>query len=140
MKTIIQEDSYGCGIACIAMITGKSYRDIKNRHVDDIRRRYGDNRDSIDISVMRLIISQYGINLPEDRDFDDWEEIVSSDEQKDCLVAINCRGSGYNAEYHWVVYDGEAEFVRDPNNTIKKHERRDFGKMKPYFYMPIEYA
>jgi hypothetical protein len=38
MKLVLQQDDYGCAIACIAMVTGRTYEDVKQDWRTDVSR------------------------------------------------------------------------------------------------------
>lgn len=39
MKLIRQEEAYGCGIACVAMILGKTYAEVRNDFLNDFEKK-----------------------------------------------------------------------------------------------------
>ena len=55
------------------------------------------------------------------------------------LLAIKWHLEQGQACWHWVVFvrDSEGERVLDSKRLLKRHVRRDFGRMKPKWYMAV---
>lgn len=137
MQTIRQEHPTGCALACLAMLSGQSYQAIYARFGGRIRQEYGDNLLSISELTMRQFCAELGITMDPDIDFEDWSVLTHGTDI--ALVAINPKTRGSEPpDWHWVVYDGKAGFVRDPHHTIQRTERTDYGRMRPYFYARVE--
>jgi ABC-type bacteriocin/lantibiotic exporter with double-glycine peptidase domain len=132
MRLVKQKDDWGCGIACVSMITGRSYSSVKSR----LKKIFPDY-DYVDpedyktnnLEIKRLLIS-YKIIEPGQRfkAVNDWNKI-----QGIALIAIKFNKQG---NWHWVVLDARTseKYVLDP---LKKKKRKDWGRMKPHHYLQI---
>lgn len=61
MRKVIQKDEYGCGAACLAMLTGMTYKKA-------VRSIYGqDEVDYTGTTEIRLALEKYGITLSKKR-------------------------------------------------------------------------
>ena len=135
MKTVIQEDNNGCGLACVAMLAGEAYSTIKTRYVNYIQKKYGGRSEAIGFDDIKMFLRDYNIKISNQKNFDDWNDIVVQRKNEALLVAINGKDLPSGDDFwHWVIYDGENNLVRDPNNKVKNHERTDFSRMRPYFF------
>lgn len=105
MKRIEQRNAKegDCGIACIAMITGKPYEEIelsfrKNDLIAEDGTMYTFHKDLI------IILEQFGYSVKRKR-FTKWSNV-----QTPAIVKINPRT---NNRWHWVVYSHERTIL-DP--------------------------
>ena len=91
-----------CGIACIAMITGKTYEEIEDafqeKRLVSNGEYYTFHKDLIDI------LTSFGYQVKR-RTFSSWEEV-----QYPAIVKVNVRAGNY---WHWVVLAGERQIL-DP--------------------------
>lgn len=136
MKRIVQNDPTGCGIACVAMLSEKSYQKVKSELLESSkfskkRTFYTDDND------LRKLSSKFGISLGRLRQFRTWSEIPDKS-----IVAINYKKNDEDPEWHWVVFRriNNEEFVFDPKKAIKKVKRTDFGRMKAKWYLKSNIA
>lgn len=112
MRTIIQKDSTGCGIACISMLVDKPYNEVKEKmkllNCFDTR---GYRTNCSDLKkALRYYKKKYS---KEKYKKIDWESL-----KKDAIVEIK-----YNKKKdtsHWVVFDKEKKCVRNPETKSKK--------------------
>lgn len=127
----VQVDSTGCGIACVAMLTGKSYEYIKQVGLENdiFSTKKAFYTDTADIVKMLKIL---GIHSERGRKVSNWDTIKSIS-----IVGINYRES--SDTWHWVVYipNEEEKYVLDPNKKIKTDKRTDFSRMKLRSYIPV---
>ncbi len=132
---IVQEETTGCGLACIAMLTGSSYGQIKKTasslgiHVDDPRLWS-------DTAYMRTLLRHYHL-LPslQEIPFRTWSTLPSL-----ALLAIKWHLQAQRPSWHWVVYHsnhGDA-VVLDPKKGLRNNRRTDFGRMKPKWYITVQ--
>src|SRR5687768_2221892 len=103
MRLVRQLDEYGCGLACVAMITGRSYSAIREALGDD---EVGPTQLSDLKEVMRRHRIRCGERLvplrtrsPMDLPFD-------------ALLKVNPRRAG--REWHWVIWDHRRKRILDP--------------------------
>ena len=134
MKRIIQKDSSGCGLACIAMIAGISYRQVRKWST-----KIGCSKDGhfdTDASDLRELASCSKIALASrKRQFRSWDKIPHKS-----IVAINYMEK--TDSWHWVVFarDGDRKYVLDPKPSIKSDQRTDFWRMKGKWFLPVDSA
>ena len=129
LKRIEQGDDSGCGIACVAMVTGKTYPQAKKFFLERVflptekkphTRHYQLRRALRMLSV-----------ATEKRAFRNWRSIESLS-----IVPINRRQDG---GWHWVIFvpNGVRPYILDPM-TGKGRRRYDFRGMKARgFYIAV---
>jgi ABC-type bacteriocin/lantibiotic exporter with double-glycine peptidase domain len=117
MKRVIQEDEAGCGIACVAMVTEKTYLQAKRFFLERIflptdRKPYTRHYQ------LRRALWKLGI-ATEKRPFRRWRSIDTN-----AIVPINRRQDG---GWHWVVFirEGNRPYILDPAPE-KWRQRYDF--------------
>jgi len=132
IKRIIQDDASGCGLACVAMIVGATYAEVKklaldNGILEEKRTFYTISRDLISL------LNYFNFKAERERKVSHWSSIQSLS-----IVAINFRESSNS--WHWVVYvpDENQGYVLDPHKKIKKEQRRDLSRMRLRSYIPID--
>lgn len=132
IKRILQEDATGCGLACVAMIVGKTYAEVKKMALDngileEKRTFYTISSDLINL------LDCFNFKAQRGRKVNHWSSV-----QTVSIVAINFRES--NKSWHWVVYvpDENQGYVIDPHKKIKNDKRVDFSRMRLRSYIPIE--
>ena len=118
MKTVRQKDEIGCGIACVAMLSGVTYDEARKTlfpkgavkrtssgKLFDALRKFGRK------PVAKRMISLKHVDLDHFAD--------------DCLV-----GAFLGSDRHWVVWDAAAKRIRDPY-------KGDY-QLKVVKYMPVK--
>jgi len=142
----LQHDRTGCGLACVAMLAGIGYAQARTlaRALAIGPRPYryragGGLRTAregwlTDARQLRRMLAVLRIRSGGERAVRDWRECDG-----DGLVAINPRADG---TWHWVVYlhDPVSPRVLDPNPRVRRDPRRDFGRMRPARFVPVEIA
>ncbi|MFK3648025.1 hypothetical protein ACI2IY_06245 [Lysobacter enzymogenes] len=140
----LQHDRTGCGLACVAMLAGIGYAQARTlaRALAIGPRPYryragGGLRTAragwlTDAQQLRRMLTVLRIRSGAERAVGGWSECDG-----DGLVAINAREDG---TWHWVVYlhDADSPRVLDPNPRVRRGERRDFGRMRPARFVPVE--
>ena len=134
MKPVIQEDTTGCGIAAVAALAGVNYRQARQRAA-----RVGiDPEDRTlwsDTAYVRRLLAAYGLRaLPGEQPFSDWQGLPER-----ALLAIKWHRENGKPFWHWVVFvrAGQEAFVLDSKRSLKHNLRRDFGRMKPRWFIPV---
>ena len=131
MRIVKQDDPTGCGIACIAMLAGTDYSSVKELAVKQIE---FDNSVTFytDTNDLKKLGKNFNIELGEQRDFKSFQELPEI-----AILAINYNKN--SERWHWVVYrrNSNDEFVCDPRKTIKTDKRRDFGRIKAKWFVPV---
>jgi ABC-type bacteriocin/lantibiotic exporter with double-glycine peptidase domain len=126
---IWQEDTTGCGLAVVAMITGNTYQQVKRKAIKKritTKSFFGTRSFQI-----RKLLKLYGYAGRRKKKFKKWREIPSSS-----IVATNFQNNGW---FHWVL------FIRSENDCYlldpwhkKCDKKRDFRGMGIGYYISIE--
>lgn len=134
MNPVIQEDTTGCGIASVATLAGVSYREVK-----DVASQLGiqstDSRLWSDTAFVRNLLSHYGLQAdPKEQPFKSWHRLPPL-----ALLAIKWHRKHNHACWHWVVFwqNSQEPVVWDPKRSLKNNLRRDFGRMKPKWFISL---
>lgn len=132
-KIVVQEDATGCGIACAAMLAGKTYHAAKKRAKDlgifpDDRQLYSDIYD------LRPLLESYNIRIGKKLPFRSWDDLPSP-----AIVAINYRADVDHDSWHWAVFhrNRRGPVVLDPRRDLRRNVRTDLGKLRPKWYIPV---
>ena len=129
MKRVIQEDEAGCGIACVAMVTGKTYLQAKRFFLERIFLPT-DRKPHTRHYQLQCALRKLGI-ATEKRPFRHWRAIETLS-----VVTISRRS---DTGWHWVVFvpNGDRPYILDPMPG-KGRRRYDFRGMKARgFYIAI---
>ena len=113
MRLVKQFDDEGCGLACVAMAAGTTYRTARDFTFPD-----GD----VGVTSMkrlREIMEHHGVNLGER--LIPFRTRQPDDLPFDALLKVNVRKEG--SEWHWVVWDHERQQVLDPKRPPYKRLR-----------------
>ncbi|VFQ42802.1 hypothetical protein [Desulfoluna butyratoxydans] len=134
MKPVIQEETTGCGIAACAALAGIGYqecRTIANR----MGILAGDKALWSQTGHVRQLLSELGVPVEQaEIPFTGWEELPDK-----ALLAIKWRMEDGKPFWHWVVFARQhtGSVVLDSKKGLKHNTRRDFGRMKPKWYIPV---
>jgi len=135
MNPVIQEEFTGCGIASAAAIAGISYQQAKV-----VANRIGiyaeDTSLWSDTEYVRRLLAEFDIKTDlNEKPFHDWDSLP------DCaLLAIKWHLEQDQPFWHWVVFvrkDGQ-QYVLDSKQDLKTNIRKDFGKMKPKWFIEVD--
>jgi len=134
MRRRKQFDTTGCGLACIATLANKPYTDVRKVAISKL----GFDTDGDFYTKTEQLIklgSLFGVKISAKRrhQFKGWVHLPNS-----AILAIN-----YNKDsesWHWVVFRRVAytAYVIDPRRSVKTNRRTDFGRMKPFAFLPID--
>lgn len=123
MKPVVQMDRTGCGIAAAAAIAGVSYADAKATAASvGVSPRIPACGPPLVLSAART------------RPFTRWDALP------DCaLLAIKWHVEEGRPHWHWVVFHRAAGAARvlDSRRGLAHSMRRDFGRMKPKWYLTM---
>ena len=132
-RIVIQEDATGCGIACAAMLAGKTYHAAKKRAKNlgifpDDRTLYSDIYD------LRPLLESYNIRIGKKVPFRNWKELPTP-----AILAINYRADIGSPSWHWAVFHkgDSGPVVLDPSRKLHTNERSDLGKLRPKWYVQV---
>ena len=117
MKTIKQKEENDCGVACVAMLTGKTYEEARADIYPSGRSKLTKTKDLSKalVKLGRKPLSDrrqpFGSKTPRDLD-------------TDALVFVEMDDG--NDSKHWVVWDAKAKKLRDPYYTKHDHHLRGY--------------
>lgn len=131
VKRVVQEDPTGCGLACVAMVAGETYTEIRRLAieylgVDPVGPFY------TDLDDLRYMLNWYGYGVLRSTSFKSYTPISPIS-----IMGIERNGSG--VEDHWVVHVkcGLDRYVLDPAPGVKSEQRRDWWRLHPVSYANI---
>lgn len=134
MEPVIQEEVTGCGIAASAAIAGVTYAEAKKR-ANALGIYAADKTLWSDTEYVRTLLREFGISVsPKETPFESWERLPDK-----ALMAIKWHTEQGKPFWHWVVFvrEGGKEMVLDSKKTLKSNIRRDFGRIKPKWYIGV---
>ena len=122
MRRVQQLDDMGCGVACVAMLTGQSYSAIRDlmypNGPDTIRGTHGEQ--------LRHALACFGCKTVELVRFKKGTRYQSLTFDAVLKVGLTKRSVGG----HWVVWDSERRRVLDP-------DRQQAGRYRPTSYLQV---
>lgn len=127
VKHTFQKDDSGCGIACISMVVGKSYYEVKAILFEQNFYKNLDDDLSTTFKELAKAFDLFKINTSKKRKFKMWKNIPAK-------IAIASTNYDKYGIWHWVLFvrDIEGFFIYDPGKPKKKI--RDLrGKMSGWF-------
>ncbi len=134
MKPVVQLERTGCGIAAVAAIAGISYRQAQQT-ANQLGIFASDRRLWSETGHVRHLLQQYRLRpASTEQPFRSWSRLPNL-----ALLAIKWHREQGRPCWHWVVFvrDSEGERVLDSKRSLKCHVRRDFGRMKPKWYLAV---
>nr|WP_298523124.1 hypothetical protein [uncultured Halomonas sp.] len=134
MKPVIQEEVSGCGIAASAALAGVSYAEAK-RKANALGIYATDTALWSDTEYVRQLLSEFGVSVSsKETRFESWEHLPDK-----ALMAIKWRMERSKPFWHWVVFarEGGQEMVFDSKKALQSNVRRDFGRIKPKWYIEV---
>jgi ABC-type bacteriocin/lantibiotic exporter with double-glycine peptidase domain len=134
VKAVIQEEISGCGIAAVAALAGVSYGQAKRR-ANSLGIYARDRSLWSDTDYVRRLLKTYGLHAPSgEPPFRDWATLPDR-----ALLAIKWHRENGRPFWHWVVFvrEGDDAYVLDSKKALKQHCRRDFGRIKPKWFIPV---
>jgi len=134
MKPVVQEEISGCAIASAAAIAGISYAKAK-RVANNIGIYANDSTLWSETDAIRHLLDQLGIQVGNKAiPFSSWDSLPNC-----ALLSIKWHLEKNKPYWHWVVFvreDGQ-EYVLDSKKTLKTNIRKDFGRMKPKWFIEV---
>ena len=137
LMRVVQEDHFGCGIACIAMVAGTDYASVR-QHLVDLPGFQGDgNFETYDCHLRQLLGTHYGIRLARKGKLEHrarmsvnkFEDYIQRKRLKShAILAVNPRCHG--ARWHWIVWDDEQCRVLDPKTP-------PYTMISPLYYLKV---
>ena len=118
MKTVRQEDENDCGVACVAMLTGASYAEVREALYPAGRVR------KLKTAELCAALKAFGRKPAEGR-----RQPFSGKELKDltadALVFVTLHNNG-TENRHWIVWDFKAQKPRDPFHPKCPYDLRGY--------------
>lgn len=134
MKPVIQEEVTGCGIAASAAIAGISYAEAKA--VANESGIFADDQSLWSkIEPVQQLLKQLGFQTAKSTSpFSSWEALPDL-----ALLAIKWHEEKGLPFWHWTVFvrDTSSCYVLDSKKVLKQHVRKDFGRIKPKWYLKV---
>ena len=106
MKRIVQQDPHGSGIACVAMLSGKSYRTVRKEMFPN------GVISGTDTGGLRKALAVYGLERA--HHLVPFRSTKYEDLEDNAILKVNPRRGG--AEGHWVVWDVTRRRLLDPRD------------------------
>jgi len=135
LKSVIQEETTGCGIASVANILGISYSEMKIKaNASGI---YATDKTLwSDTQYVRRMLSESGVESSNsETPFRSWDELPDQ-----ALLSIKYHQEDGVNFWHWVVFkrvDGQA-YVLDSAPYLESNIREDFETMQPKWYIEVK--
>ncbi|ARM85083.1 hypothetical protein MARSALSMR5_03038 [Marinobacter salarius] len=134
MEPVVQEETTGCGIAASAALAGISYAEAK-RTANALGIYADDTALWSETDHVRKLLQEFGLSVsPKETPFESWDCLPDK-----ALLAIKWHVERDKPFWHWVIFvreRGDAK-VLDSRKALKANVRRDFGRMKPKWYIEI---
>ena len=134
-KPVIQEEKSGCGIATVAVLAGVAYQEVK-KAANGIGIRAEDRALWSDTAYVRRLLAHYGIKACEgEKPFSSWNTLPDL-----ALLAIKWRCVAERPFWHWTLFVRDCQgkpAVLDPKKSLRSNVRRDFGRMRPKWFIPV---
>jgi len=134
MKSVVQLERTGCGIASVAALAGVRYKAAQRS-----ARRLGivatDERLWSETGYVRRLLAHYGLSAyGKEMPFVSWSTLPAK-----ALLAIKWHRDRRRPYWHWVVFvrTHERAYVLDSASMLKRHVRTDFGRMKPKWFIGV---
>ncbi len=135
LKSVIQEETTGCGIASVANILGKTYLEMK-AIANSMGIFASDKSLWSDTLFVRRMLSSAGVeSCDSETAFESWEALPNC-----ALLSIKHYHEDGKDFWHWVVFrrvNGHAS-VLDSAGYLPSNVRTDFDEMKPKWYIEVK--
>lgn len=134
LNPIIQEEPTGCGIACSAILSGKSYAEAK-KAANRLGIYAEDEKLWSDTNHVRRLLAEFGIKTSsQETAFSGWDALPDLD-----LLAIKYHLENNRPFWQWVVFSRHAgqQVVLDPAACLNKNVRDDFENIQPQWFIEI---
>jgi hypothetical protein len=136
MKSIFQEESTGCAIASSAVLAGVSYA--KAKEVANSLGIYAvDTALWSETDYIRKLLLHFQIATDKkETPFNDWDNLPDY-----ALLSIKWHIKQGKSYWHWVVFvrENNEKFVYDSSTRLKTNIRKDFGRMKPKWFIGVQF-
>jgi len=134
MKPVIQEELTGCAIASAAAIAGISYKKAK-QVANGIGIFAQDASLWSDSKPIRDLLAALGIKTDaKEKPFKSWSALPNC-----ALLSSKWHLEAGKPYWHWAVFvrEDNVAYVLDSKKSLKSNPRKDFGKIKPKWYIEV---
>ncbi len=130
---VLQEETTGCGFACVAMITNSTYQEIKA--LANSQGMFAEDEALFTTTnYVRKLLSDLGLQPGEEEvTFTDWDTLPPL-----ALLATKYRIENGTPRWHWSVYTNQPPRVLDPAAYLEINERTDFENIDVEWYIPCQ--
>jgi ABC-type bacteriocin/lantibiotic exporter with double-glycine peptidase domain len=127
LPQVRQRDYSGCGIACVAMLSNKTYREVKKQLYKQPKFKGKKIGFYTEYSDIEKLLSNFKLRLSKIKKTNRWSKI-----RKRALVAVNYRKIKKSSYWHWVVFEKEKQglFILDPQSTRRDIRKRNFNNIR----------
>lgn len=135
MKPVVQGDRTGCGIASVATLAGVSYAQA-TRAANRLGIFADDPRLWSETQPVRDLLAHFRwCAASGETPFVSWTALPEV-----ALLAIKWHREKGRACWHWVVFwrSPDGPVVLDSKRALRRHVRRDFGRMKPKWWIAVD--
>lgn len=135
MQPVIQEETTGCGIACVATIAGTSYATAKSK-ANKLGIFAEDESLFSETTYVRTLLNAYGFQTGEKEElFSEWSELPDT-----ALLATKWHLENGRPFWHWVVFNrgDRGAVVLDPTAYLSRNERIDFEEIQPKWFIRVD--
>lgn len=112
VQKVMQQDRLGCGVACAAMVSGKSYGAVRQLFVDHGIGARKKRPLAANFSELQYALALLGIEAELKR-WSSWDAVEGLG-----IVAVNNGQGSASRNWHWIVAERHTEFgivVHDPD-------------------------
>jgi len=135
MRPVTQEEISGCGIACVAALSGLSYQEVRTV-ANSLGIFAEDSNLWSDTRYVRILLGHFGIAADQNELlFSSWDTLPDL-----ALLSIKWHLENGRPFWHWVIFwrSPNGPVVLDPKQSLKTHTRTDFWRIQPKWFIPIE--
>lgn len=128
---VLQEETTGCGFACVAMVAGKSYAEVKTL-ANQQGMHATDEALYTTTNYVRRLLAELDVELGHgETKFEDWQSLPDV-----ALLATKYRVEDGAPRWHWSVYTASPQRVLDPAAYLEVNERTDFENIEVEWFIP----
>ncbi|CAC9547090.1 hypothetical protein [uncultured Gammaproteobacteria bacterium] len=137
LKSVVQEETTGCGIASVANILEKSYSEMKE--AANAMGIYATDKSLwSDTQYVRKMLSASGVETSKNEiPFKSWQTLPDL-----ALLSIKHHQEDGKDFWHWVVFKraDSKTVVLDSANYLSSNVRTDFDEMQPKWFIEVKNA
>jgi hypothetical protein len=135
MKPVVQEEVTGCAIAAVAAAAGVTYRKSKQA-ANSLGIFAQDKALWSETNHVRKLLNHFRLGAAsKETPFRSWTALPDL-----ALLSTKWHREHGKPFWHWVLFVREngRSYVLDSKKTLRHHTRRDFGRIKPKWYIGLK--